>query len=114
MSCENGHFSAGAVIASFLLGGAVGAGIAVLLTPRSGPETRERIREQAYAARSEVTRVSDDIRAKASDLLDKSMDYVEEKRAILESAYEAGKDAMEREKDRLLSKIKPETGEFEG
>ncbi len=111
MSCENGQFSSGAVIVSFLLGGAVGAGLAVLLTPKSGPETREKIREGAYAARAEASRFSDEIRTKAADLLDKSKEYVEEKKAILESALEAGKEAMEREKERLVSKLRQESEE---
>ncbi len=110
MSCD-GRFSAGTVAMAFLLGGAVGAGVAALLTPRSGPETRERIREQAYTVKVEALRVADDVRDKAENLLDKSREYVEEKKAVLESALEAGKKAMEREKERLLAKVKKEAEE---
>ncbi len=110
MSCE-GRFSAGSVALSFLLGSAVGAGLAVLLTPKSGPETREFIREQAYSARGEALKVADDVKDKASELLDKSKEVVEQKKAILESALEAGKAAMEREKERLIAKIKKEEEE---
>lgn len=111
MSCNDGRFSSGAVAIAFLLGGAVGAGLAVLLTPKSGPETRERIREQAYAVKGEAMKVADDVRDKAEELLEKSKEYVEEKKAILESALEAGKEAMEREKEKLLAKMKKEAGE---
>ena len=108
MSCGEGNYSSGCVLVSFLLGSAVGAGLAILLTPRSGPETREIIKDRAYAARDEVSRVSDDIRTRTSELLDRSRELVEEKKAVLESALEAGKEAMEKEKERLFSKMQKE------
>jgi gas vesicle protein len=108
MSNSEGRYSAGCVAIAFLLGGAVGAGLATLLTPRTGPEVRSRIREQAYAARGEAYRVADEVRDKAGDLLDKSKDLIEQKKAVLESAYEAGKEAMEREKERLVARMKHE------
>ncbi len=111
MSSNEGRYSAGCVAVSFLLGGAVGAGLAMLLTPRTGPEIRDRIREQANTVRGEAIRVADDVRDKAGDLLDKSKEVIEQKKAVLESALEAGKEAMEREKDRLVSHIKSEQGE---
>jgi len=111
--CGENKFSAGAVVVSFLLGGAVGAGLAVLLTPKSGPETREAIKQQADSVKSEALRIADELRAKAEELVEKSKDLVEQKKAILESALEAGKEAMEREKERLLSKVKKESVEEE-
>jgi gas vesicle protein len=99
------------VAIAFLLGGAVGAGLATLLTPRTGPEVRNRIKEQAYVARGEAYRVADEVRDKAGVFLDKSKDVIEQKKAVLESAYEAGKEAMAREKERLVTRIKSEKGE---
>ncbi len=109
--CGTGRFSSGTVILSFILGGVAGAAVTALLTPRSGPETRERLREQAYYVKGEASRVADEVRDKASELLEKSKELVEEKKAILESALEAGKEAMEREKEKLLTKIKREASE---
>ena len=111
MSNSEGRYSAGYVAIAFLLGGAVGAGLAALLTPKTGLEVRGRIREQAYAARGEACRVADEVREKAGDLLDKSKDLIEQKKAVLESAYEAGKEAMEREKERLVARMKHEQQE---
>ncbi|MFO8240905.1 MAG: YtxH domain-containing protein [Dissulfuribacterales bacterium] len=111
MSNSEGRYSAGCVAIAFLLGGAVGAGLATLLTPKTGSEVRNRIREQAYAARGEAYKVADDVRYKASELLDKSKGVVEQKRAVLESAYEAGKEAMSREKERLVARMKSERAE---
>jgi gas vesicle protein len=113
MSNNDGRYSAGCVTIAFLLGSAVGAGLAMLLTPRTGPEVRSRIREQAYTARDEAHKLADEIRYKAVDLMDKSKDMIEQKKAVLESAYEAGKDAMAKEKERLLTRIKHEKEEGE-
>jgi gas vesicle protein len=110
MSNSEGRYSAGCVAIAFLLGGAVGAGLATLLTPRTGPEVRDRIREQAYAARGEAYRVADEVRDKAGALLEKSKDVIGQKKAVLESAYEAGKEAMAREKERLVARMKSEKG----
>ena len=108
---NDGRYSAGSVALAFLLGGAVGAGLALLVTPKSGPEARELIRGQATAAREEALKVADDVKDKAAELLEKSREVVETKKAVLETALEAGKEAMEREKERLMTKIKKEEAE---
>ncbi len=103
---SNGRYSAGSVAISFLLGSVVGAGLALLVAPKSGPETRELIKEQASVAKEEASKVADEVKEKATELLEKSKEVVETKKAVLESALEAGKEAMEKEKERLLTKIK--------
>ncbi len=107
MDCEE-RFSAGSIIAAFLLGGAVGAGLAILLTPTSGPETRERIRERAGYLRDQANDAADEIKERATNLLERGREFIGEKKTILESAIEAGKEAMEMEKERLMSKFKKE------
>lgn len=111
MNNNEGGFSAGWVATAFLLGGTIGAGLAMLLTPKTGPEVRERIREQAGTVRGGAFRVADEVRDKAGEILDKSKDLIEQKKAVLESALEAGKGAMEREKSRLMERIKKEKQE---
>ncbi len=108
---NDGRYSAGSVALAFLLGGAVGAGLALLVTPKSGPEARELIKDQASAARDEALKVADEVKEKAVELLEKSKEVVETKKTVLETALEAGKEAMEREKERLMAKIKKEEGE---
>ncbi len=103
---SNGRYSAGSVALAFVLGSAVGAGLALLAAPKSGTETRELLKEQANVAKDEALKVADEVKKKGTGLIEKSREVVETKRAVLESALEAGKEAMEKEKERLLTKIK--------
>lgn len=108
MRHEEEGFSSGSVLLAFLLGGMVGAGLALLLAPQSGPEIRRKIKEFA-----------EDVKEKASDYVsnakDKTVDYAshakervastvekakgmyEEKKSAIAAAVEAGKEAYEKE-----------------
>ena len=110
MSCDE-KFSAGSVVAAFLLGSAVGAGLAILFTPKSGPETRERLRERASYLREQASEAADEIKGKAASFMEKGKEFIGEKKAILESAIDAGKEAMEREKERFVSRFKKDEEE---
>lgn len=96
-------FSAGTVIASFFVGGLVGASLAVLLTPKSGDEMRERILELAGSAKDRATNLGDELKEKASGLVGKGKEYIDQKKQVLSAALEAGKEAMEKERERLSS-----------
>jgi gas vesicle protein len=108
MRHEECGFGAGSVLLSFLLGGLVGAGLALLVAPQSGPETRKRIREfsddvvdkaTTYAgqAREKATTYASQARDKVTTTLDKARDVYEEKRSALTAAVEAGKEAYGKE-----------------
>jgi gas vesicle protein len=94
-------FGAGSVLLSFLLGGVVGAGIAFLVAPQSGRETREKIRGFADDAREKASGYVDQAKEKAGSYVDKGKGYYEEKRSLVKSAIDAGKEAYDKEKERL-------------
>jgi len=89
MRDDNGY-GTGSVFLSFLLGGIVGAGVALLLAPQSGRETREKIRDYA-----------EDIKDRVNSTVASGKDLFEEKKSVIKTAVEAGKEAYEREKERL-------------
>lgn len=95
------RFSTGSIILAFVAGGVVGAGIALLTAPQSGKETREKIKDLAEDAAEKIKAVSDDARLKVSDALRHGRDMVSEKRHIVTTAIDAGKKAMEEERQRL-------------
>ena len=69
---EEKDYSIGSLVASFLLGGIVGAGIAILLAPQSGRETREKIKEYA-----------EHVKEKAAESVQKAKSVLEEKKSVL-------------------------------
>ena len=97
---EEGYGS-GAVLMSFLLGGIVGAGLALLLAPQSGEETRKKIREFADDVKDKTAGLVDEAKHKVTDIVDDGKGFYEEKKSVFKAAVDAGKDAYEKEKERL-------------
>ncbi|TAL21984.1 MAG: YtxH domain-containing protein [Nitrospirae bacterium] len=89
MRDDNGYGS-GSVFLSFLLGGVVGAGLALLLAPQSGPETRRKIKDFA-----------EDMKDRVGSTVEKGKDFFEQKKSVITTAVEAGKEAYEKERERL-------------
>ena len=111
MRDESGS-AAGTVIFSFFLGGLVGAGVALLLAPKSGPETRQKIKEIAddvkgkaegyyETAKGKAEGYYETARERASGTLEKGKEFVEKKKSLVTSAVEAGVEAYEREKGKV-------------
>lgn len=93
-------YSSGSVLLSFLLGGVVGAGLALLFAPQSGRETRQKIREMADDVKEKTADYVHQTKEKASSLVEEGKGYYEEKKSMLKSAVEAGKEAYEKEKEK--------------
>lgn len=98
---EEGGFSAGSMLLSFVLGGVVGAAVALLLAPQSGRETRMRIRDLTGDVREKAMDYVEDVKDKVTSTVEKGKGYVEEKKSVLSKAVEAGKEAYEKEKEKL-------------
>ena len=98
---EEYGYSSGSMLLSFLLGGVVGAGIALLLAPQSGEETRRKIKSLAEDVRDKTTDYIDEAKGTVNTYVDKSKGFYEEKKSLVTSAIDAGKEAYEKEKERL-------------
>jgi gas vesicle protein len=94
-------YSSGSMLVSFLLGGIVGAGLALLLAPQSGEETRKKIRDFADDVKDRTTDYVEKTKDKISSYVDDGKGLYEQKKSIVKSAIEAGKEAYEKEKERL-------------
>jgi gas vesicle protein len=91
----------GNIFLSFILGGVVGAGVALLLAPQSGRETRQKIRKFTEDVKDKTADYVDDVKEKVTSGIDKGKELYEEKKTVLSSAIEAGKEAYEKEKERF-------------
>jgi len=115
----------GVAILSFLTGTIVGAGIALLITPKTGEETREILADYSHGLKNKVSDIPDHLRERTHDVTDRGhdmisrgkdlihegtamvsqgKDYLEEKKETLNAAIDAGRKAMKDEKERLESK----------
>jgi gas vesicle protein len=81
----------------FLLGGVLGAAAALLLTPRTGRETRDMLAEHGGEFARRAQEVATEAQGRAGEWLDKSRELFEEQTQRLMTAFEAGKDAMREE-----------------
>ncbi len=101
MRCDEEGYGAGSLFLSFILGGLVGAGVALLIAPKSGEETRRRIRELADEVKDKAEGYVEQTKGKVMSSIEKGKSYVEEKKSVITAAVEAGKEAYEKEKERL-------------
>jgi gas vesicle protein len=102
MSDERGSDAAG-YLGWFFLGALAGAAAAVLLTPKTGREARELLAERSSEFWKMAQDKAGETQGRASDLLDKGREYVEEQTQRLASAFEAGRAAMKEEMGRARS-----------
>ncbi len=100
MSDERG-ISAGTVLVSFVAGAAVGAGMALLYAPKSGREMRDTIADLTEDAVDKIKEYAKDAQDKLKTVIEEGRETVVEKKSILASAIEAGKEAMQKEKERF-------------
>jgi len=96
MAAERGNDAAG-YLGWFFLGTIAGAAAAVLLTPKSGRETRELLAEHSGDLFKRAQDVAGQAQDRAGDLFDKGREYFEEQAQRLTSAFEAGRSAMKDE-----------------
>jgi len=100
MNEERGCSAAGHVVLAFVLGGLVGAGLALLTAPRSGRETREKIREFADETKKKASEYAEQTKDKLSSAVEHGKEFVTEKKTLISSAIEAGKEAYSKEKEK--------------
>ncbi len=97
MSEERG-FAPASLALAFLLGGALGASLALLFAPERGPQTRSRLRGLAADLKDRTADLVEDVRDRVEDVLGQGKEVFDEKKSILSAAYQAGKEAMDRER----------------
>jgi gas vesicle protein len=84
----------------FVLGGLIGAAVALLLAPRSGEETRRLISSKTREGAEFVTGRAKDVTDRATGLIDRGKELLQQQRDQLAAALEAGKQAYRDDKDK--------------
>jgi gas vesicle protein len=92
--------NAGEKVFLLALGAMIGAATALLLAPRSGPETRKLIMNKAREGADYVTAHSKNVVDKTSEYVDRGKEMLQQQRDSIAAAFEAGKHAYREEKDK--------------
>lgn len=98
--------SLGAVGLAFVTGGLAGAAVALLLAPQSGRESRGQVRGYARRAEEHVHELADKATQVLDHAVDKGREFIKDKQAVVTEAVEAGRTAMQWERERLSGEKK--------
>ncbi len=103
MESQDSKRSAQAMALAFLGGAIAGAVAGILLAPRSGEETRRELSRYARKAEEEVIEKANEARAVLDEVIERGKHFMSEKRADVEAAVTAGKDAIKAKMDKCCS-----------
>ena len=100
MADNQGSSSAGVLLA-FLSGAAIGVVAALLLTPQTGRESREQLRGYARRAEGNLRDLAGQAGEAFEEVVGEGKEFVDAKKSVLREAFDVGREAMRRERDRL-------------
>ncbi|MBI5047426.1 MAG: YtxH domain-containing protein [Deltaproteobacteria bacterium] len=83
---------------AFLIGGLIGAGLALLYAPSSGEETRKRLREHMTQKEDELKQHYESTIDTVEEGMGKVKEIIEDRKNEAVAAYQAGKEAYQKEK----------------
>lgn len=92
---------AGSWFLSFVLGGLIGAAVALLIAPKSGRQTREQIKDMAQDAKERAGDYYDQARGKLSTAMQKGAEMFQQRKAEMESAAAQGKEAFRKARETI-------------
>ncbi len=93
MSEERGY-GAGGLFVAFLAGGLIGAGLGLLFAPVTGKEARKKIGDLAGDVRKKAEGIAGDVKGRVES-------FIDEEKSVVKAAYEADREAMEKERARF-------------
>ncbi|MBE0596590.1 MAG: YtxH domain-containing protein [Desulfuromonadales bacterium] len=102
---ENRGNDSGSTFLAFMMGAAIGGGLALLFAPRAGEETREKIRQMADDARKRATDYYDEAENRVRQTIEEGKTVYEEKRAAIIAATEAGREAFLEKKEAVVAAV---------
>ena len=103
MDNQHTRCSGQALFLAFLGGAAAGAVAGVLFAPKSGEETRRELKAYARKTEEELIEKAKETRAALDQAIERGKSFVAEKRADVEAAVKAGKEAMKERMEKCCS-----------
>lgn len=93
--------SSGSWLLTFVLGGLIGAAVALLMAPKPGSQTREQLKDMAQGAKEKAEGYYGQARNKMSDAMQKGSELFQQKKSEMESAAAEGKDVYQQAKNTM-------------
>lgn len=104
------------IVGAFLLGGVLGAAVALLYAPKSGKETRKDLADAGRRIKKSAVELADDtiedmhdfasgLRDKTKDIIKQGADLSDKARKEIVTALELGQKAIEKEKNKLTKAL---------
>ncbi len=101
---------------AFLIGGAVGAGIALLYAPQSGRDTRKDIAKTARRVKKETVNLvedavdsindfASDVKDKVSDIIDRGKDLSDDAKKEVLRNLEQGQKVIEKQRKKVIEAL---------
>ncbi|MEO5360089.1 MAG: YtxH domain-containing protein [Nitrospirota bacterium] len=96
MSREHCTHSSLAVVLAFLLGGLFGVGIAILVAPVPGEQTRRRLKEAAEEIKDHTVHYVDETKGRVAAIIEKGKELTEETLADLAGSCACTRDMKDK------------------
>jgi gas vesicle protein len=96
MDNQNSKYSGQALLFAFLGGAVAGAIAGILLATKSGEETRWELQDYARKKQQDLIEKAKEVRAALDEVLERGKTLITEKRADVEAAVKAGKEAVKK------------------
>ena len=94
MSDNNGDL--GSFLAGFVIGGLIGAGVALLMAPQSGEETRQIIKDKSIELRDRAIETAEEAQKRAEEFQERGKQIYGEQVQRVQEAVDAGKKAIKK------------------
>ena len=92
-----------ALFFAFLGGAVAGAVAGILFAPKAGEQTRRELKAYARKTEEDLIENAKEARAALDDVIERGKHFVTEKRADVEAAVKAGKEAMKEKMEKCCT-----------
>ncbi len=81
----------GSFLAGFVIGGLIGAGVALLMAPQSGEETRALIADKSIELRDRAVETAEEAQSRAGEFASQTAEAYDQQVQRIQAAVDAGK-----------------------
>ena len=103
MENQHARCSGQALFLAFLGGAAAGALAGILFAPKAGEQTRRELKAYARKTEEDLIEKAKEARAALDEAIERGKSFVAEKRADVEAAVKAGKEAMKEKMEKCCT-----------